>query len=297
MSETPKSDWVDAGEMDERDVDMLIERALVGLDAEDEAALAARLDGEDALGGFDGTVAAVAVAMQGDAEPMPDEMAMKLRTLGRGFAAARSAERASDVAAIETGLRLTGGGTTGRGSGRGWVGAIGWLAAAACLAFALVISRPTVPPGAEARLAELERSPDVIHAGWAGLSAIGAANHPLDRGVQGEVVWSDAEDEGFMRISGIEPNDPREFQYQLWIFDSTRPVGDLPGFRAEGLPEILTQRPVDGGVFDVTDAGGVLVPIEAKLPVGEGVIFAVTKERPGGVVVSDREIVFLALRG
>lgn len=292
MSGTPKDRWVDVGEMDERDVDMLIERALVGLDAEDERSLAGRLDESCALDRFDGAVAAVAVAMHQDAEPMPDEMAMKVRALGRGFAAARSAERVSDAAAGETNLRLAGGGSPNRG----WVGAVGWLAAAACLVFALVLSRPTVPPAAEVRLAELERSPDVIHAGWAGLSAIGAANHPLDRGVQGEVVWSDSENEGFMRISGIEPNDPQEFQYQLWIFDSTRPVGDLPGFRAEGLPEILTQRPVDGGVFDVTDAGGVLVPIEAKLPVGEGVIFAVTKERPGGVVVSDREIVFLALR-
>lgn len=295
MSGTPKDRWVDVGEMDERDVDMLIERALVGLDAEDERSLAGRLDESCALDRFDGAVAAVAVAMHQDSEPMPEEMAMKVRALGRGFAAARSAERASDAEPRTPSLKLAGTGAPVRGR-IGVVGMVGWLAAAACLVVALVIARPTPEPGAEVRLAELERSPDVIHAGWAGLSAIGAANHPLDRGVQGEVVWSDSENEGFMRISGIEPNDPQEFQYQLWIFDSTRPVGDLPGFRAEGLPEILTQRPVDGGVFDVTDAGGVLVPIEAKLPVGEGVIFAVTKERPGGVVVSDREIVFLALR-
>jgi hypothetical protein len=63
------------------------------------------------------------------------------------------------------------------------------------------------------------------------------------------------------------------------------------------LPEILTQRPIDGGVFDVPAGGEALIPVDPKLPVGEGVIFAVTKERPGGVVVSDRDIVFLALRG
>ena len=148
-------------------------------------------------------------------------------------------------------------------------------------------------------VARVSDAADVIRANWAGISAIGASDHALDKGVAGEVVWSDDLDEGYMTIAGIEPNDPSEFQYQLWIFDADRRSGDLPQFRAEGLPELLTQRPVDGGVFDVrvTDAGEVIVPIDAKLPVGEAKIFAVTKERPGGVVVSDRDIVFLALRG
>lgn len=179
----------------------------------------------------------------------------------------------------------------------GALGLIGWLTAAACLVFAFVVSRPSVAPDAASRLATLEAESDVIHAPWLGLSAIGAPNHTLDDGVSGEVIWSDAANEGFMRISGIEPNDPGEFQYQLWVFDASRPTGDLPRFRAEGLPEILTQRPVDGGVFNIDTNGEALIPIEAKLHVGKGVLFAVTKERPGGVVVSDREIVFLALRG
>jgi len=45
---------------------------------------------------------------------------------------------------------------------------------------------------------------------------------------------------------------------------------------------------VDGGVFDITDDGKVIVPIEAKLPVGAPTLFAITVERPGGVVVSDQ---------
>ena len=71
----------------------------------------------------------------------------------------------------------------------------------------------------------------------------------------------------------------------------------MPAKGIPGLPELLTRRPVDGGVFDIAASGEALIPIDAKLPVGAGTIFAVTKERPGGVVVSDREIVFLAVRG
>jgi cysteine-rich repeat protein len=49
-----------------------------------------------------------------------------------------------------------------------------------------------------------------------------------------------------------------------------------------------------GAMFDV-QGGETIVPIDAKLRVREGVLFAVTIEEPGGVVVSDRErLVLLA---
>lgn len=44
-----------------------------------------------------------------------------------------------------------------------------------------------------------------------------------------------------------------------------------------------------GRVFDVTSTGEVIVPITAKLRVGDASLFAVIVERPGGVVVSRRE--------
>ena len=86
-------------------------------------------------------------------------------------------------------------------------------------------------------------------------------------------MWDAATQTGFMRFSGLAANDPKQFQYQLWIFDAER--GE--------------QYPVDGGVFDVpTGEGSVDVVIEAALDVSDPVLFAVTVERPGGVVVSDR---------
>ena len=92
-------------------------------------------------------------------------------------------------------------------------------------------------------------------------------------GVTGEVVWSDELQSGFMRFRGLPANDAEEGQYQLWIFDAERDDA----------------FPVDGGVFDVVSADGeTLVEIDPKLPVSSAVLFAVTVERPGGVVVSDR---------
>ena len=79
--------------------------------------------------------------------------------------------------------------------------------------------------------------------------------------------------QGYLRIVGLDVNNPAEQQYQLWIFDDGRPDSD----------------PVDGGVFDVSQEGEVIVPINAKLKVFQPSLFAITIEEPGGVVVSKQE--------
>jgi anti-sigma-K factor RskA len=77
-----------------------------------------------------------------------------------------------------------------------------------------------------------------------------------------------------MVFKGLANNDPTRAQYQLWIFDKTRDE----------------KFPVDGGVFDVdSESGDVIVPIRATLPVNAPMLFAVTLEQPGGVVVSKRD--------
>jgi hypothetical protein len=97
---------------------------------------------------------------------------------------------------------------------------------------------------------------------------------PAGSAVKGDVVWDAASQTGYMRFTGLPANDPGTLQYQLWIFDETRD----------------DRYPVDGGVFDIPSGGGeVVVPILAKLPVNTPKLFAVTIERPGGVVVSSRE--------
>ena len=76
-----------------------------------------------------------------------------------------------------------------------------------------------------------------------------------------------------MLFNGLPVNNPAEFQYQLWIFDRRQDE----------------RYPIDGGVFDVQADGSVVVPVAAKLRVNEPYLFAVTIEKPGGVVVSSRE--------
>jgi anti-sigma-K factor RskA len=88
----------------------------------------------------------------------------------------------------------------------------------------------------------------------------------------GEVVWSSSAQQGFMTIRGLPVNDILKEQYQLWIIDPTR-----------------DEKPVDGGVFDITNATESIIPIRAKLQVDKPTLFAITIEKPGGVVVSDQK--------
>ncbi|MFO1008459.1 MAG: anti-sigma factor [Planctomycetota bacterium] len=157
----------------------------------------------------------------------------------------------------------------------------GWIAAAAAIVLAIVVlrSRPSpVTPPADSVVERVERAGDALRRAWK------PTEDPDGRSVSGEVVWSASTQQGYMRFRGLPANDPRVRQYQLWIFDATQDE----------------RYPIDGGVFDIGAAtpganGETIVPIAAKLSVREPKLFAVTVEKPGGVVVSGREhIVALA---
>lgn len=161
-----------------------------------------------------------------------------------------------------------------------------WSIAAAALimaSLAVLMPKPSPTPlsVAQQRVAFLQQTPPDQRVQWDWIVTEDPAN---SAGVTGDVVWSDESNQGYMRIAGLEVNDPTQQQYQLWIFDATRPEGELPQ-HGEGL---LSQRPIDGGVFDITEDGELVIEIDAKLLVKEAAAFAVTIEPPGGVVVSDR---------
>jgi hypothetical protein len=127
-------------------------------------------------------------------------------------------------------------------------------------------------PSPAGLMAALQARPETLVLPWS------ATDDPAAGGAEGAVLWNPAEQAGLMRFRGLEANDPTVAQYQLWIFDAERD----------------DRFPVDGGVFDVpAGAEEVLVPIRARLPVGEAVLFAITVEAPGGVVVSSRERIAL----
>jgi hypothetical protein len=120
---------------------------------------------------------------------------------------------------------------------------------------------------ASERRAFLASHPRVIERAWR------AGGDPTGERVTGDVVWDSASQTGYMRFVNLPRNEPNAEQYQLWIFDGER-----------------DQRyPVDGGVFDVGKGRGEqIIRIHANLPVRLPLVFAVTVEHPGGVVVSDR---------
>lgn len=160
-----------------------------------------------------------------------------------------------------------------------WSARAGWMVAlAATLAWLFVPSPLRDPAAIEAPLTaamlmdSLLVSPSLVRVGWA------PSRDDAGRLARGEVVWDPVTQRGLMRFTGLAPNRPDSAQYQLWIFDAARDAA----------------HPVDGGVFDVPSSGEVLVPIDARLRVDRVTLFAVTLERPGGVVVSGRERLVLA---
>lgn len=181
----------------------------------------------------------------------------------------------------------------------------GWVAAAAaCVALVMALNRepsadPAPPPGPTVQLPPTptptptpapepsqpqvaltpaeERARLLAAGGDAVVQAQWEPPAPDATPVRGDVVWSDREQRGFLRFADLAPNNPEEWVYQLWIFDAERD----------------DRFPVDGGVFSVAattaGAGGeVIIPIDPKLKVHKGAMFAITREKPGGAVVSDR---------
>lgn len=169
-------------------------------------------------------------------------------------------------------------------------GGYGWWAAAACLVLAIfgwerapapvprvaVTPVPAIetPPEKPAPLTPAEERAALLAKSDSLKISLGATKDPAATGVSGDVVWDPATQRGFLHFAGLAPNDPAMHQYQLWIFDAGRDK----------------RYPVDGGVFDVpANAGEIVIPIRASLMVRKPAAFAVTLEKPGGVVVSGRE--------
>ena len=146
--------------------------------------------------------------------------------------------------------------------------------AATFLVVLLNVWKPAEELNVSQRRDELIRvSTDLVRVDWT------PANSE-DSSYGGEVIWSDELQKGFMSFRGLPANDPKKEQYQLWIFDAKQDE----------------KYPIDGGVFDITasgiesasGAGDTIVEIDAKLMVEKPSLFAITIEKPGGVVVSDR---------
>ncbi|MEM6484825.1 MAG: anti-sigma factor [Pseudomonadota bacterium] len=165
--------------------------------------------------------------------------------------------------------------TEKRSRGPLWAAVSGWAIAAGLalvLVWGLEISDSAGP---SADLVELlANKPETKVYPWGVSELEGYEN------VTGNVTWNSSLQQGFLRLSGMPTNDPAATQYQLWIVDPAR-----------------DEEPVDGGVFDIAVDGEIIVPIDAKLLVSSPAAFAITREQPGGVVVSEGPLLVVATTG
>jgi len=273
---------------DERLVDLLVKQASEGISLEEQAEMERLLAAHPGADREEIARVAAALALVGvEEEPMPAQLRDRVRAdaalwISRreakvtDLAPRREAQREPVVREVPVGRRT---------------GPWPWLATAASLLLAIgawywprqsvEVQQVRVPPPppepvtpSQERDHLLAHGAGVINAAWSN------TEDPASAGVTGDVVWDNAAQKGYMRFTGLAANDPGKFQYQLWIFDAKQDE----------------RYPIDGGVFDVpAGATEVVVPIDAKITVAQPVMFAVTIEKPGGVVVSGREhIVALA---
>lgn len=105
-------------------------------------------------------------------------------------------------------------------------------------------------------------APDVIQTNWTSAKD--------DKRFLGDVVWSNAQQKGYVRLRGMPVLDASRETYQLWIIDDER----------------NEKTPVSGGIFNVSSAGEVIIPINAQLRIIKPKQFAISKEEAGGVVVT-----------
>ncbi|MCA8941706.1 MAG: anti-sigma factor [Planctomycetes bacterium] len=254
----------------DRCTELLIDRAIWGLDAAEEAELARAIEsGESEFDlGWERAVAVATLVLEDEpAAIVPPELVERLeRDAANYFSFEFGSQRK---------LRAVPPAAVAPRTSNAW-SRLGWFVAAAAIIVAAWLGWDRIggdASPARARSEMLARG-DAIRLDW--------SRGPSDRAGDptGDVVWDAHAQAGFMRFRGLPANDPAEFQYQLWIFDGERG----------------TSPPVDGGVFDIANATlDTVVPIDPKLLVGKAVTFAVTIERPGGVVVSEQEhIVTLA---
>lgn len=270
-------------------LDLLTKKAISGLDDNEEARLNEISESGQTGELYSLEMTAAAINMAGLAEePMPAHLYTKISAdAGQYIGTGSAATEPQSLPGLEEARIVTREQIFSEPRSGSWFGWLGWVAAAAaCIALALnlwftriqpspidraqnapPVETPHITTPAEAREEMLRSATGMVKATWA------AGNVKDIKQISGDIVWSDAKQMGFMRFRGLPVNDPSKETYQLWIFDKTQDKA----------------TPIDGGTFDVNSDGEVVIPINAKLKASGPEMFAITMEKPGGVVVSKRE--------
>ncbi len=268
-------------------MELLADEALQQLEAESASELASlRARAGSDLPSIDGALGELLLAIDASEAPsaadeLPPDLGARVTAIGQAVTTARSVQTSK----IAEARREPAG--PARRSSLGPIGVLGWVAAAAGFTLAAVAwlaqPAPVGPPVVEApaqptpaeratHLADrLSTEPGTLRVAFQAVGLIEGRDNV------GEVLWNPDEQRGMLRLRNVDPNDPAQHQFQLWIFDAER-----------------EQYAVDGGVFDIgpetprDSDGNLLVPFEPRLAIRAAAAFAVTQEQPGGVVVTDQ---------
>lgn len=246
--------------------ELLAERALGGLSDSEAHELSTLLAAagvrEDDSYELAAAIASAAMVRAEGSSAMPEELRRKLEAKAKSFDARLDVLATPDFQTSPSPVRAK------------FLGAwVPWLLAAACLALAVIAWKPWTsgmpaynPAQERERFLAMKGS---VKASWSDFEL--GSKAPEIPGVQGDVVWNEAAQNGYMRFTGLPQNNPDKEQYQLWIIDKR-------GF---------SQR-VSGGVFDGCSSNGeCIVKVDPSLPIHGATAFAVTIEPPGGNAVSD----------
>jgi anti-sigma-K factor RskA len=270
-------------EQKEQFFDLLTMKAVYGLDEEAQRQLDEfdREAAEMEFRSLEKTAAAISMIGLDANEAMPQHLFTKVAADAGQYISVPRVEEAAPwpppLKIIENESR--------ENSGSPWFAWLGWAAAAAAsiaLAVNIWVYQPQPvevaqvqpPPEIPRVLTPSELREEMIRSNTNMVRAEWTLGNVKDlKQIAGDVVWSDEKQAGYMRFRGLPANDPNKETYQLWIFDKTQDKA----------------TPIDGGTFDVSQEDEVVIPINAKLKAQAPEMFAVTIEKPGGVVVSSRE--------
>lgn len=275
----------------DRVLELLADRALDEITPQDQAELDRWLNSNGEDESMDLAAGATLLAMLGKAETAPAAV------MTRAARAAEQFQREQANGSFRPGtpaLRLTESETPIPQPRRVSTAWLGWLAAAACLAFAAIgwlpafRARQTPQVAGAVSLAslraEVDAAKDATRSAWADW------DKPEIAGVKGEIVWSQSKQKGYMVFRGLPKNDPAREQYQLWIVDS------------RGI-----EHRVSGGIFNAPSANAatadgsgwrgqvrcemvgddLYVEVEPRINVRQPTLFAITIEEPGGTWLSN----------
>ena len=245
---------------EEQRLDLLIKHATVGLTEDEARQLETFGPDHDDLASFELTAAALSMIDLDASENMPAELLKRIAADAHNYIGERSAPLVNDaepedVPAVRGIITPV---TTPVRSLFDWFGWAVATAALVALAFNLYYTRvgntPQIAQGpastpevavkltpAQERDRLIASANDLVKAEWKG-----GKDFP---DLKGDVVWSDSTQTGYIRVTGLKANDPNKETYQIWLFAANQDK----------------KTPVNGGTFDSSTDGEIIVPINAEV--------------------------------